>query len=77
MQIDVPNYERGCIDQGEVPDEPIREFVSWLMRANRYRLEQNPDLTLEKVGKLRAVLQAALRQTETAPSPPKKKAVAR
>jgi hypothetical protein len=40
----------------ELPDEPLREFLNYLLTANRYKVTEYPELLVEKCLKLRRAL---------------------
>lgn len=67
MKVRVPDYTGdapgGLIDVN-IADAPIQKFLNWLLSANRYTFENNPDVTIEKVSRLRLALTAESRKGE-------------
>lgn len=70
MIVQFPDFDgdtAGIVER-EIPDEKIQRFLNWLLTANRYTFENNPEVTLDKVTRLRAALIAECRKAK-APAP--------
>lgn len=65
MRVKLPDYDGdspGGIVEKDVPDEIVQKFLNWLLSANRFTYERNPELAFEKLSKLRLDLTAAARK---------------
>ena len=66
MIVHFPDFDgdtAGIVER-EIPDERIQKFLNWLLTANRYSFENNPEVTLDKVTRLRADLIAECRKAK-------------
>lgn len=67
MRVTIPDYDGnapGGLVERDIPDEPVQKFINWLVSANRYTYENNPEIVVEKAGRLRLALIAAARNAE-------------
>lgn len=65
MRVTIPDYDgdspSGLVER-EVPDELVQKFINWLVSANRYTYENNPEIVVDRAGRLRLALIAEARK---------------